>query len=61
MDEIDIVEELAQHVEDRYDDLRLSGATDEDAVNGSLEELDGETLAAEMFEVLMKKGEKSSD
>ena len=61
VDEIDIVEELAQHVEDRYADLRLSGATDEDAVNGSLEELDGETLAVEMLEVLTKKGEKSSN
>ena len=57
VDEIDIVEELAQHVEDRYADLRLGGATEEDAVNGSLEELDGETLAGEMLEVLTKKGE----
>ena len=55
VDEIDIVEELAQHVEDRYADLCRAGATDEDAVNGSLEELDGETLAAEMIDVLMKK------
>ena len=57
VDEIDIVEELAQHVEDRYTDLCSAGATEEDAVNGSLEELDGETLSAEMFEVLTKKGE----
>ena len=55
VDEIDIVEELAQHVEDRYTDLCRAGATDEDAVSGSLEELDGETLAAEMNDVLMKK------
>ena len=61
VDEIDIVEELAQHVEDRYADLCRAGATDEDAVSGSLEELDGETLAAEMLEVLTKKGEKSSN
>jgi hypothetical protein len=55
VDEIDIVEELAQHVEDRYADLCRGGASDEEAVSGSLEELDGETLAAEMFEVLTKK------
>ena len=55
VDEIDIVEELAQHVEDRYADLCRAGASDEDAVTGSLEELDGETLAAEMIEVLTKK------
>ena len=55
VDEIDIVEELAQHVEDRYADLCRAGATDEDAVNGSLEELDGETLAAEMLDVIVKK------
>ena len=55
VDEIDIVEELAQHVEDRYADLCRSGASEEDAVSGSLEELDGETLATEMIDVLMKK------
>lgn len=55
VDEIDIVEELAQHVEDRYADLSRAGASDEDAVSGSLEELDGETLAAEMIDVLLKK------
>jgi hypothetical protein len=56
VDEIDIVEELAQHVEDRYTDLCQGGASEEDALNGSLEELDGETLATEMLEVLGKKG-----
>jgi hypothetical protein len=40
-DELDIVEELAQHLEDRYRDLRAGGAEDEDAVRKSLEELDG--------------------
>lgn len=55
VDELDIVEELAQHVEDRYADLCRSGVSDEEAVTGSLEELDGETLAAEMLDVLSKK------
>jgi hypothetical protein len=57
VDEIDIVEELAQHVEDRYADLCRAGVGEEDAVSGSLEELDGETLAAEMLDVLVKKSE----
>jgi hypothetical protein len=57
VDEIDIVEELAQHVEDRYADLCQAGVSEEDAVNGSLEELDGETLSTEMFDVLAKKGD----
>lgn len=57
VDEIDIVEELAQHVEDRYADLCRAGVTEEDAVSGSLEELDGETLSTEMLEVLTKKNE----
>jgi hypothetical protein len=55
VDEIDIVEELAQHVEDRYADLVSAGASEEDAVNGSLEELDGETLATEMLDVVAGK------
>ena len=52
MDEIDIVEELALHVEDRYEELRGGGATEEDAVGASLEELDGETLCAELLETM---------
>jgi hypothetical protein len=36
VDEIDIVEELAQHVEDRYADLVSAGASEEEAVGGSL-------------------------
>ena len=52
VDEIDIVEELAQHVEDRYADMKRVGATDEEAVGASLEELDGETLCAELLEAM---------
>jgi hypothetical protein len=55
VDEMDIVEELAQHVEDRYAELRGAGATDADALGASLEELDGETLATELIDVVAKK------
>jgi hypothetical protein len=54
-DEIDIVEELAQHVEDRYADLRRAGATDDEALGTSLEELDGQALATELLDALTKK------
>jgi hypothetical protein len=52
VDEIDIVEELAQHVEDRYADLKREGVTDDEAVGASLEELDGETLCAELLDAM---------
>jgi hypothetical protein len=59
MDEIDIVEELAQHVEDRYTDLRSGGAKEDEALGASLEELDGDTLTAELVEVVVKKSTKA--
>ena len=55
VDEIDIVEELAQHVEDRYADLRGSGVSEEEAVGAGLAELDGETLADELLDSLTRK------
>lgn len=55
VDEIDIVEEIAQHVEDRYTDLRGAGATDEEAAGRSLEELDGESLTEELLNSLTGK------
>jgi hypothetical protein len=54
-DEIDIVEEIAQHVEDRYMDLCGAGVTDEEAVGRSLEELDGESLTEELLSSLAGK------
>ena len=59
VDEIDIVEELAQHVEDRYAELRDGGATDDEAVGASLEELDGDTLCAELLEAMAGRGNSS--
>jgi hypothetical protein len=58
VDEMDIVEELAQHVEDRYDELRRSGATEDQAIGAGLEELDGETLSEELLETFTKKPER---
>jgi putative ABC transport system permease protein len=55
MDEIDIVEELAQHVEDRYDDLRRAGATEDQALAAGLDELDGQTLSDELLDSLTRK------
>lgn len=55
VDEIDIVEELAQHVEDRYADLRQSGASDDEAAQGSLAELDGQGLTDELLDALTRK------
>lgn len=52
MDEIDIVEELAQHVEDRYAELKDGGASEEQAMGASLEELDGDTLCAELLDAM---------
>ena len=55
VDELDIVEELAQHVEDRYAELKGSGVSEHDALSASLEELDGQTLAEELLDSLTKK------
>src|SRR5262245_36809516 len=47
--EMEITEELAQHLEDRYQELRRDGATEERACAGAIEELNvGERLAGEM-------------
>lgn len=44
IDEIDIVEEIAQHVEDRYEYLRSQGWPDADAVGLSLKEIESEAF-----------------
>src|SRR5438093_13624695 len=43
----EIAEELAQHLEQRYEELRRSGATDEEASRVAREELDSADLLAE--------------
>ena len=54
-DELAIVEELVQHVEDRYADLICGGMTEREAFGRSLEELGGEDLQDELLEVLKRK------
>jgi hypothetical protein len=54
-DEMAIVEELAQHVEDRYSDLVGAGLSDQEAFVRSLEELGGEDLQDELMDALKRK------
>src|SRR5664279_6248640 len=44
--EAEIIEELAQHAEDRYRELQSGGATDEEARRIALDELGGHQLLA---------------
>jgi hypothetical protein len=53
--EIDVVEELAQHVEDRYAQWRADGLCDEEATARSLQELDGQELIPELLEILPRE------
>lgn len=50
--EISVSEEIAQHVEDRFDYLRSEGWTDQEALDMSLRELEDEALARELGDVL---------
>ena len=45
--EVEIIEELAQHLEDRYHELVSGGATDEEARRDVLMELDSENLLSQ--------------
>ncbi|MGH9902347.1 MAG: permease prefix domain 1-containing protein, partial [Pyrinomonadaceae bacterium] len=50
--ELEVVEELAQHLDDRYEELRAGGAAEEEARRAALEELGGgENLAEELRKV----------
>jgi predicted permease len=46
--EAEIVDELSNHLHDRYDDLRAQGATHEDAYRDVISELDGTDLVSEL-------------
>jgi putative ABC transport system permease protein len=46
--EAEVVEELSQHLDDRYADLRAEGASEEDARRDALAELDAADLIAEL-------------
>src|SRR5262245_42901754 len=55
--ELEIVEELAQHLEERYEELRARGATHEEAFRSALLELSaGEFLAQELRRVELHAG-----
>ncbi|MCC7008291.1 MAG: hypothetical protein IT184_05700 [Acidobacteria bacterium] len=54
-DELGIVEELAQHVEDRYADLLREGRTDADALALAVEELGGDEWVGELKDALKRK------
>jgi hypothetical protein len=52
--EIDVVEELAQHVEDRFRALSAEGVDERAAVELSLREIDGPDLAAALRHALQR-------
>ena len=51
---MDVIEELTQHVEDRYEQLRTSGVSEDEAQALSLREIDGDDLIGELLDVLPK-------
>jgi len=52
VDEIDVAEEIAQHVEDRYDYLRSQGWPEVEAVDISLREIADDTFFKDLGESL---------
>jgi len=56
-DEMGIVEELAQHLDDRYRELCSAGRTDAEALETSLGELGGDGLADDFRDSLTGKDE----
>src|SRR6185295_11379631 len=46
--ETEVVEELAQHLDDRYEELRSGGASDNDARRAALAEVDDADLVREL-------------
>jgi putative ABC transport system permease protein len=49
--EAEVVEELSQHVQDRYDELRAGGASDPAAASAALAEIDDADLACELTRI----------
>lgn len=56
--EMDVAEELAQHVEDRYQQLCADGVAPADAEARSLTEIDGQDFLAELRELLPRDVEE---
>lgn len=50
--ELDVVEELSQHVEDRYRQFCADGVEPDEARARSLSEIDGEDFVADLRDVL---------
>jgi hypothetical protein len=53
--EMDVIEELSQHVEDRYRQLCADGMPEDEARSKSLCEIDGEDFVAELLDVLPRE------
>jgi len=53
--EMDVIEELSQHVEDRYHQLCAAGVPEDEARAKSLCEIDGEELVADLLDVLPRQ------
>ncbi|MEO8482711.1 MAG: permease prefix domain 1-containing protein [Acidobacteriota bacterium] len=53
--EMDVIEELTQHVEDRYQQLCADGVTEDEARARSLCEIDGEDFLADLLSVLPRE------
>jgi hypothetical protein len=52
---MDVIEELSQHVEDRYRQLCADGMPEDVARSKSLCEIDGEDFIAELLDVLPRE------
>jgi len=57
--EDEIVAELAQHLEDHYQDLLVAGVTQEDALILALEELQGSDLLSQEFRLVERQSPES--
>ncbi|HVW05037.1 MAG TPA: hypothetical protein VHB78_08500 [Vicinamibacterales bacterium] len=53
--EMDVIEELTQHVEDRYRQLCADGVCEAEAEARSLAEIDGEDLMPELLDLLPRE------
>ena len=54
--EADLADELAQHLEDRFHELRIRGESEADARRAILEELDGEGSLASRLQDVVRRG-----
>jgi hypothetical protein len=50
--EIDVADEIAQHLEDRFEQLRAGGLTDDEAAERTSSEIEGEDFLNDLTEIL---------